>query len=93
MKVIIGIDPHKASQTDVAIGCDERQLAETMVRATGQQTGQLLAWTEPLGRRIRAVEVGRQHGLSVVPTATSHRSPPSDTSTPRRTGTRPWLMP
>jgi hypothetical protein len=33
MTVIIGIDPHKASHTAVAIGCDERQLAEIRVRA------------------------------------------------------------
>ena len=38
MTVIIGIDPHKASHTAVAIGCDERRLAEIGVRATCQQT-------------------------------------------------------
>ena len=48
MKVIIGIDPHKASHTAVAIGCDERQLAEIRVRATCQQTTRLLAWAKPL---------------------------------------------
>jgi hypothetical protein len=36
MKVIIGIDPHKASHTAVAIGCDEVQLGEIRVRATCQ---------------------------------------------------------
>ena len=41
MKVIIGIDPHKSSHTAVAIGCDERQLAEIRVRATCQQTAKL----------------------------------------------------
>jgi transposase len=56
MTVIIGIDPHKASHTAVAIGCDERQLAEIKVRATCQQTERLLAWAEPLGERIWAVE-------------------------------------
>jgi hypothetical protein len=40
MTVIIGIDPHKASHTAVAIGCDERQLAEIKVRATCRQTAQ-----------------------------------------------------
>ena len=49
MTVIIGIDPHKASHTAVAIGRDERQLAEIKVRATCQQTARLLAWAEPLG--------------------------------------------
>jgi len=56
MTVIIGIDPHKASHTAVAIGCDERQLAEIRVRATCQQTERLLAWAEPLGERTWAVE-------------------------------------
>jgi transposase len=56
MTVIIGIDPHKASHTAVAIGCDERQLAEIRVRATCQQTERLLAWAEPLGDRTWAVE-------------------------------------
>jgi transposase len=56
MTVIIGIDPHKASHTAVAIGCDEQQLAEIRVRATCQQTTRLLAWAEPLGERTWAVE-------------------------------------
>lgn len=56
MTVIIGIDPHKASHTAVAIGCDEQQLAEIRVRATCQQTEKLLAWAEPLGPRTWAVE-------------------------------------
>ena len=56
MTVIIGIDPHKASHTAVAIGCEEQPLAEIKVRATCQQTARLLAWAEPLGSRIWAVE-------------------------------------
>ena len=56
MTIIIGIDPHKASHTAVAIGGDERQLAEIRVRATCQQTEQLLAWAKPLGDRTWAVE-------------------------------------
>src|ERR1019366_418146 len=56
MTIIIGIDPHKASHTAVAIGCDEQQLAEIRVRATCQQTEQLLAWAKPLGPRTWAVE-------------------------------------
>src|ERR1017187_10573504 len=56
MTVIIGIDPHKASHTAVAIGCDEQQLGQIKVRATSRQTAQLLAWAEPLGERTWAVE-------------------------------------
>ena len=56
MTVIIGIDPHKASHTAVAISGDEQKLAEVKVRATCQQTAKLLAWAEPLGERTWAVE-------------------------------------
>ena len=34
MNVMIGIDPHKASHTAVAIGRDEDQIASVKVRAT-----------------------------------------------------------
>ena len=33
MTVIIGIDPHKAAHTAVAIGCDEAELATVTIRA------------------------------------------------------------
>jgi len=56
MTVIIGIDPHKASHTAVAIGRDEQLLAEVKIRATSQQTAKLLAWAEPLGERTWVVE-------------------------------------
>ena len=47
MSVIIGVDPHKASHTAVAIGGDEREVAKVTVRATCQQTTKLLAWANP----------------------------------------------
>jgi hypothetical protein len=53
---IIGVDPHKASHTAVAIGDDERELTSIRVRATRRQVGQLLAWAEPLGVRTWAIE-------------------------------------
>ncbi len=56
MTVIIGIDPHKASHTAVAIGGDEQKLAEIKVRATCEQLVKLLAWAAPLGERTWAVE-------------------------------------
>ena len=51
MSVIIGVDPHKASHTAVAIGGDEREVAKITVRATRQQTVKLLAWAEPFAER------------------------------------------
>ncbi len=46
MDVMIGIDPHKASHTAVAIGRDEDEIASVKVRATLRQVDQLLSWAE-----------------------------------------------
>jgi transposase len=56
MKVIIGIDPHKASHTAVAIGGDENELGSIKVRSTRRQVPQLLAWAEPFETRLWAIE-------------------------------------
>jgi transposase len=56
MSVIIGVDPHKATHTAVAIDRTEVELARAKVRATCNQVPQLLDWAEPLGERTWAVE-------------------------------------
>jgi len=56
MSVIIGVDPHKATHTAVAIDRSEAELARARVRATRNQVPQLLRWAEPLGKRTWAVE-------------------------------------
>jgi transposase len=56
MKVMIGIDPHKASHTAVAIDRDEDQLSSIKVRATLRQVDQLLHWAEPFEKRTWAIE-------------------------------------
>jgi transposase len=56
MKVIIGIDPHKASHTAVAIGGDENELGSIKVRSTRRQVPQLLGWAEPFETRLWAIE-------------------------------------
>jgi len=56
MNVMIGIDPHKASHTAVAIGRDEDQIACVKVRATLRQVDQLLTWAEPFEKRTWAIE-------------------------------------
>ena len=43
MSVIIGVDPHKATHTAVAVGNDEVELARAKVRATRNQVPQLLS--------------------------------------------------
>jgi Transposase len=56
MSVIIGVDPHKATHTAVAIDRSEAELARARVRATRKQVPQLLRWAERLGERTWAVE-------------------------------------
>jgi transposase len=56
MTVIIGIDPHKATHTAVAIGCDEAELGTVTVRATKQQTDRLVDWAKPFKQRTWAIE-------------------------------------
>jgi transposase len=56
MSGIIGVDPHKASHTAVAISGDECELAKVTVRATCQQTAKLLAWAETFSDRTWAIE-------------------------------------
>ena len=56
MTVIIGVDPHKASHTAVAIGDDESELGTIKVRSTRRQVPQLLAWAEPFSTRTWAIE-------------------------------------
>jgi transposase len=56
MKVMIGIDPHKASHTAVAIGGEEDQISSVKVRATSRQIEQLLCWAEPFEKRTWAIE-------------------------------------
>ena len=56
MNVMIGVDPHKASHTAVAIGRDEGQIASVKVRATLRQVDHLLTWAEPFEKRTWAIE-------------------------------------
>jgi transposase len=56
LSVIIGIDPHKATHTAVAIDRDEHPLARLQVPADRSQTQRLLAWAAPFEERTWAVE-------------------------------------
>ena len=56
MGVIIGVDPHKASHTAVAIDGTEVELGSKQVRATRRQVDQLLGSAEPFESRLWAVE-------------------------------------
>jgi transposase len=54
--VMIGIDPHKASHTAVAIDEKEVPLGEVRVRASAAQAGRLVAWAASWPERTWAVE-------------------------------------
>jgi transposase len=54
--VMIGVDPHKASHTAVAINAAEEPLAELRVRASESQAERLLAWAQAWPERAWAVE-------------------------------------
>ncbi len=56
MNVIIGIDPHKASHTAVAIDGVENELGRVRVRATRRQVDHLMAWADLFERRTWAIE-------------------------------------
>ncbi len=56
MTVMIGVDPHKATHTAVAIyGC-EVELAKLKVRASKRQSAQLLTWAAAFEDRAWAIE-------------------------------------
>ncbi|MGO9671771.1 MAG: IS110 family transposase [Streptosporangiaceae bacterium] len=54
--VMIGVDPHKASHTAVAIGAAGEPLGQLRVRASAAQAEGLVAWAAPWPERTRAVE-------------------------------------
>ena len=56
MKVLIGVDPHKASHTAVAIDGEETKLAELTVRAAKNQCERLLGWAGVFPERRWAIE-------------------------------------
>ena len=56
MNVMIGIDPHKASHTAVAIDEAEDAVSSVKVRATRRQVEQLVRWAEPFEKRKWAIE-------------------------------------
>lgn len=64
--VMIGIDPHKASHTAVAIDQAERPLGEVRVRASAGQAQRLVAWAADWPDKVWAVEGARGLGLQLA---------------------------
>jgi hypothetical protein len=53
---MIGVDPHKATHTAVAVDATEQELDRIRVRATRRQLEQLHRWAAPYGERVWAIE-------------------------------------
>jgi transposase len=53
---MIGIDPHKATHTAVAVDDDENVIDEFTLEASRSQTERLTAWADQFAKRERAVE-------------------------------------
>jgi hypothetical protein len=51
MQVVIGIDPHRASQTAVAIDEAQDEISSFKVRDTRRQVEQPLGWAESFEKR------------------------------------------
>lgn len=62
MTIMIGIDPHKATHTAVAIDSDERVLGELCVRASKTQAEKLRGWAADFEDPAWAVESARGLG-------------------------------
>jgi len=56
MAVMIGVDPHKASHTAVAIDRAEQVLGELRVRSSGDQCQRLMSWAARWPERSWAIE-------------------------------------
>jgi transposase len=56
MVVMIGVDPHKASHTAVAINAAEESVGQLRVRACAAQAERLLGWAQAWPERAWAVE-------------------------------------
>ncbi len=66
MTVMIGIDPHKATHTAVAVDSSERVLDEFKVRASKVQAQRFQAWAEQFEAREWAVESAAGLGYLVA---------------------------
>ncbi|MBA3984560.1 MAG: IS110 family transposase [Acidimicrobiia bacterium] len=64
MDVVIGIDPHKATHTAVALGDGEVELGRLQIPSGRAQLHRLLTWAEPFPQRRWAIEGAE--GLGVL---------------------------
>ena len=63
---MIGIDPHKATHTAVAIDDDENVIDEFTLEASKDQVERLTGWADGLGKREWAVESANGLGYLIA---------------------------
>ena len=63
---MIGIDPHKATHTAVAVDDDENVIDEFTLEASSSQVERLTGWAEGLGKRKWAVESANGLGYLIA---------------------------
>ena len=63
---MIGIDPHKATHTAVAVDDDEQVVGEFTLEASGHQAAHLTEWADDFDEREWAVESADGDRKSVV---------------------------
>ena len=66
MTIMIGIDPHKATHTAVAIDHDENVIDQLKIRASNTQTRRLCEWASQFDDKAWAVESARGLGYLVA---------------------------
>ena len=62
----IGIDPHKATHTAVAVDDDEHVIGEFTLGASKDQVERLTGWADGLGKREWAVESANGLGYLIA---------------------------
>jgi hypothetical protein len=63
---MIGIDPHKATHTAVAVDDDENVIGEFTLRASKDQVERLAGWADGFGKREWAVESANGLGYLIA---------------------------
>jgi len=69
---MIGIDPHKATHTAVAVDDDEKVIGEFTLEASGRQVDKLTEWADDFDKREWAVESGNGLGYVVSRQLVAH---------------------
>lgn len=91
MTITIGIDPHKATHTAVAVDAREAVVGEHKVRASAAQATSLIDWAQDFGSRTWAVESAAGLGYLLAQQLVAAGDRGGCPCDPRRPGADPGL--